>query len=305
MQCIIDYTIYEHKAVMIAKCYTIFCPVLGVVAKEIPNNYKIFYNHRINNCHNYNLVTMTNEANLSQKKSIIVSCGSFNPPTIMHLRLFELARTYLSKCGYDVLGGMMSPTHDKYQKKSLIPSQHRIRMVQLSVENYDFVKCSKWEASQEEWTRTRPVLEEYLRQIRLVVQNPETELEHFPHLPDLLRNVSHEQVTPNNFRLFFLCGADLLESFSVPGMWKREDIEAIVKNFGLIVISREGSSPEKYVEKHDILKIYKDNIHIVTEKIPNDISSTRIRDAVKRGDSIKFFVADPVIQYIEDNRLYK
>ena len=239
------------------------------------------------------------------KKSILISCGSFNPPTIMHLRLFELARNHLNKCGYDVLGGMISPTHDKYKKASLIPSNHRIKMVELSLQNYDFVKCSKWETNQDGWTRTREVLEEHLRQIRRVVETPDVELHNFPHLPETLKGLKGKQVGEEEvFRLFLICGGDLLETFSVPNLWKDEDIEAIVKNFGLIVISREGSNPEKYVENHEILKTYKDNIHIVTEHIPNDISSTRVRKAVKDGASVKFFVPDLVIDYIHENELY-
>ena len=97
----------------------------------------------------------------------------------------------------------------------------------------------------------------------------------------------------------------MLESFSVPNLWKDKDIEAIVKEFGLIVITREGSNPEQYVEKHPIVSKYKNNIHIVREDITNDISSTKIRTAVARGASIKFFVSDEVIQYIADNQLYR
>ena len=67
---------------------------------------------------------MSNQINLV-KRAVLISCGSFNPPTIMHLRLFELARTHLQKCGYSVLGGMISPVHDKYKEKkdSLISSR--------------------------------------------------------------------------------------------------------------------------------------------------------------------------------------
>ena len=106
------------------------------------------------------------------------------------------------------------------------------------------------------------------------------------------------------FRLFFICGGDLLESFSVPNLWKNEDIESIVKNFGLCVITREGSNPQKYVKNHPILNKYSNNIHIIIERITNDISSTKIRAAIKEERSIQFFVPNPVIQYIVDNSLY-
>ena len=30
---------------------------------------------------------------------VLVSCGSFNPPTYMHLRMFELAKDHLTEVG--------------------------------------------------------------------------------------------------------------------------------------------------------------------------------------------------------------
>ena len=38
--------------------------------------------------------------------------------------------------------------------------------------------------------------------------------------------------------LKLLCGADLLESFAVPGLWDEEDLASIVRDYGLVVISR-------------------------------------------------------------------
>ena len=54
-----------------------------------------------------------------------------------------------------------------------------------------------------------------------------------------------------------LCGGDLIETFSVPGLWQESDITAIVRDYGLVVITREGSNPEKYVYDHDILHQYR------------------------------------------------
>ena len=41
----------------------------------------------------------------------------------------------------------------------LLPSNHRVEMVQKAIENYDFVKISTWEAEQKKWNRTRAVLD--------------------------------------------------------------------------------------------------------------------------------------------------
>ncbi|XP_028555668.1 nicotinamide/nicotinic acid mononucleotide adenylyltransferase-like [Dendrobium catenatum] len=48
---------------------------------------------------------------------VLVSPGSFNPPTYMHMRMFELARDALNLLGYCVIGGYMSPVNDAYKKK--------------------------------------------------------------------------------------------------------------------------------------------------------------------------------------------
>jgi len=214
----------------------------------------------------------------------------------MHLRLFELAKDHLRANGIDVLGGIISPVHDAYQKKDLISAQHRIKMAELAVQKYDFVKCSKWEAEQSQWIRTRQVLDEYSNQLAEMAKTGSG--------PNWLPNIKldDKEELP---QIFLVCGGDLIETFSVPGLWQETDITAIVRDYGLVVITREGSNPEKYVYDHDILHQFRDNIHLITERIPNDLSSTRIRKAVKRNESIRFLVPDLVINYIEDNCLYK
>ena len=51
---------------------------------------------------------------------------------------------------------------------------------------------------------------------------------------------------PVTFKL--LCGADLLESFAVPGLWNEDDL----RDYGIVVISREGSNPKKFIYNSDL-----------------------------------------------------
>lgn len=69
---------------------------------------------------------------------ILVATGSFNPPTFMHLRMFELARDALNSYGYCVIGGYMSPVNDAYNKKGLISAEHRLRLCHLACKSSDF-----------------------------------------------------------------------------------------------------------------------------------------------------------------------
>lgn len=132
-------------------------------------------------------------------KVILLACGSFNPPTNMHLRMFgefhnhiyyysylkiyafhiiflsmlkfnilylsyiiaEIARDHLHRLGtHHVIGGVISPVHDAYGKKDLESSTHRLAMLKLALQN-NWVRLSNWECKQETWSRTKQVLQHY------------------------------------------------------------------------------------------------------------------------------------------------
>ena len=67
---------------------------------------------------------------------VLLACGSYSPPTIMHTRIFETARDFLhidqSERKIQIVGGFMSPVHELYGKKSLCDSAftpHRVELV--------------------------------------------------------------------------------------------------------------------------------------------------------------------------------
>jgi hypothetical protein len=63
---------------------------------------------------------------------VLVACGSFSPPTVMHLRIMEDAKDQLESTGhYTVVGGYLSPTHGAYGKASLVDMHHRVNMCQV------------------------------------------------------------------------------------------------------------------------------------------------------------------------------
>ncbi|KAF3569488.1 hypothetical protein DY000_02017286 [Brassica cretica] len=212
---------------------------------------------------------------------VLVATGSFNPPTFMHLRMFELARDALHSEGFHVLGGYMSPVNDAYKKKGLLSAEHRLEMCNIACKSSDFIMVDPWEASQDSYQRSLMVLSRvktFLTTNRLV---PEESL-----------------------KVMLLCGSDLLQSFCTPGVWIPEQVKAICKDYGIVCIRREGQDVESMIFGDRILYETRDNIRIVNNFVPNQISSSRLRQCISRGLSVKYLTEDGVIDYIKQHQLY-
>lgn len=217
---------------------------------------------------------------------VLVSCGSFSPVTILHLRLFEMARDWGRNMKlYNAIQGILSPVSDAYGKKGLASAQHRVKMCDLAVESSEWLEVDHWEANQVGYTFTVQVLrsmkQRFVEAAQGIIENPENVV----------------------FKL--LCGTDLLESFTIPGVWGDADVIEIIEKFGVVCVQRPGADTDKTVDSSDLLRPRKHNIIIVEQSITNDVSSTKIRAALKRGDSIKYLTPDPVIDYIKEQRLYR
>uniref|UniRef100_A0A8C2I779 Nicotinamide/nicotinic acid mononucleotide adenylyltransferase 3 n=1 Tax=Cyprinus carpio TaxID=7962 RepID=A0A8C2I779_CYPCA len=86
---------------------------------------------------------------------VLLACGSFNPITHQHMRLFELARDHMHQTGlYRVVGGIVSPVGDYYGKQGLVVSKHRLAMARLALQSSDWVSVDDWESQQADWTET-------------------------------------------------------------------------------------------------------------------------------------------------------
>ncbi|KAK2664663.1 hypothetical protein Ddye_003237 [Dipteronia dyeriana] len=221
--------------------------------------------------------------NVIRKKAqvVLVVTGSFNPPTFMHLRMFELARDALNAEGYCVIGGYMSPVNDAYKKRGLISAEHRIQLCNLACKSSEFIMVDPWEANQDSFQRTLTVLSR------------------------IKKSLSEDGlISRESFKVLLVCGSDLLQSFGIPGFWIPEQVRAICRDYGVVCIRREGQDVDKIISDSEILNENRDNIKVVDELVPNQISSTRIRECILRGLSIKYLITDEVIDYIREKSLY-
>ncbi|KAF8391680.1 hypothetical protein HHK36_023988 [Tetracentron sinense] len=243
---------------------------------------------------------------------VLVSTGSFNPPTYMHLRMFELARDALNSEGYYVIGGYMSPANDAYKKRGLISVEHRIQMCDLACKSSPFIMVDPWEfklCGNVEKKHNAMFYKTSLHFILYQFCGIKARQSSYQRTLTVLARIKSYLcesgfISRESLKVMLVCGSDLLESFSIPGAWIHEQVRTICRDYGVVCICREGKDVTKILSEDDILNENKENIKVVDESVPNQISSTRLRECISRGLSVKYLTADEVIDYIGQQNLY-
>ncbi|XP_062337790.1 nicotinamide/nicotinic acid mononucleotide adenylyltransferase 3 isoform X3 [Osmerus eperlanus] len=226
---------------------------------------------------------------------VLLACGSFNPITNQHMRLFELARDHLHGTGqYKVVGGIVSPVSDGYGKQGLVLAKHRVAMAKLALQSSDWVSVDDWESQQPDWTETVVTLRYHYGRI----------LKQYQQKLEDRDSMSSQPPSPTAPQLKLLCGADFLDSFSVPGLWLEAHVEELAGRFGLVCVSRGALQPEWAVHRSDTLSRHRQNIFLVREWIRNEISATEVRRGLRRGQSVRYLVPDSVLEYVQQHHLY-
>lgn len=139
--------------------------------------------------------------------------------------------------------------------------------------------------------------ENRLKMVRLAVQdNPLFEVSDFEirrkcksYTIDTAKHLC--SVYPKKTKFFFIVGGD---SFSDLGSWKC--IDEILQLASFIVVNRPGYTAPRRKRK---IKHYS----VIMPGI--DISSSYLRNRIRQGKSVKYFVPDKVLKYVQQNKLYQ
>lgn len=155
-----------------------------------------------------------------------------------------------------------------HKKSGFVDIEHRVKMIEGAIEDNDRFHLS-----------------------RVDIERPS------PHYSvDTVRILQSEY--PESV-LYFIMGGDSLRDF--PRWHRPMDIVAQAR---LAVMRRPSTKPVQPDMHEDHLPGLKDRIDMI-EAPPIGISSTRIREQLSAGKSIRYLVPDSVRLYIEEHNLYR
>jgi len=199
--------------------------------------------------------------------------------------MFEMAKDYVRQnTDFEIVGGYLSPVSDQYKKPGLLSAYHRVNMCNLAAEeSASWLMVDPWEALQS-YQRTAVVLDHFDYEINTVLGGVQT------------KDGEHK-----NVHVMLLAGSDLISTMSEPGVWSHADLDHILGRYGTFIVERAGSGMDQAT---DSLARWRNNIHLISQLIQNDVSSTKVRLFLRRGMSVRYLLPTVVVDYIEQNGLY-
>lgn len=201
---------------------------------------------------------------MSDKKSIVVFGGSFNPPHNSH---FSTAQQVLNQYE-EVEKVVFIPVNNKYEKSGLEENEHRYNMLKLVIDkNSNFILSD-------------------------IDMNGKRALYTIETLEEIQKCFKDKQIC-------FLIGSDNLKELHA---WKRA--EELLSKYKILVMGRNEDKIEEIIEQNELLKSYRENIRKLEEGIRSNFSSTYIRTQIKKQKSVRYLMPDEVYNYIKTNNLY-
>ena len=199
-----------------------------------------------------------------EENKIVIFGGSFNPPLNSH---FLLAEQMIDEYK-DVEKIIFVPVNSKYHKRDLLPNQYRFEMLKMVCD-----KNSHFFVSDIELKQARPLY---------TIETSRMFQKEYPM-----------------YKICFMIGTDNLKELST---WK--EAESLVNEYRIFVLERDQDHMEEIIKQDPFLEQYKNSFTKVEQPIRLNLSSSLVRDLVRRGKSIKYLLPNEVEQYIRENKLF-
>lgn len=199
-------------------------------------------------------------------KKVGISGGTFDPIHLGHLITAEYIREHF---GLDEV--LFIPVGDPPHKKerSVTAAPHRLAMTGLAIGSNPYFTLSDMEVDRQGYTYAVDTLKEL------------------------------KSIYGQDTRFFYIIGADV-----ALGLLTWKDYREVMASCSFIAVVRPGFRREDLEEQAEMLRRdYSASITLL-DAPQIEISSTKIRERLLKGKSIRYLVPEGVLEYIEDNRLY-
>jgi nicotinate-nucleotide adenylyltransferase len=183
----------------------------------------------------------------------------------IHIGHLIIANHIAEHSGLDQIWMVVTPHNPLKNKQTLLDDYKRLQLVSLATENYSKIKPSD---------------------IEFKLSQPNYTVNTLAHLK--------EKYPQNIFSL--IMGEDNIKS-----LYKWKNYEVILENHDIYVYPRICSEQEN---KQNLVYLNHATIHIVDAPIV-EISSTFIRESIKKGKNVRPLLPEKVWEYIDHNNLYK
>jgi len=192
--------------------------------------------------------------------------GTFDPIHMGHLAIAELVR-----CEFDLDKVLFVPSGK--------PPHKDLRLVTDPIDRLDMVKCA---VSTNSYFEASAI---------------EVERDGYTYAIDTLNELHKMYSQETTF--YYIIGADVVMDLLT---WKRAPEVFLLTKF--IAVKRTGFLDEEFNDQIKSLEL-KFDIDIITYEAPLiEVSSTFIRDRIRRNKSVKYLVNECVEEYIKKNNLY-
>lgn len=198
------------------------------------------------------------------KKKVFLG-GAFNPPTIAH---FSVAQQIINEIE-NIESIIFLPVNSNYKKaENPIENEHRYNMLEMVCKDNSKFNVSRLELDYDRVLTTIETL-----------------------------RILKEQY-PNN-EIIFATGTDNMKELET---WN--NCQDILDEFKLIIFERGEDDFDSIIEESEFLKKNKSSLIKLENNYKTNLSSTYVREKIRKGKSIKYLTPDCIIEYINKNNLY-
>jgi len=173
----------------------------------------------------------------------------------------------MKECQLDKVIFMPNANPPHKEKDLLVSAKHRYNMVKLAISDYPDFEISDYEMNK---------------------INPSYTIDTMRHMASQLGSY-----------IYFIIGADSLYTLH---KWK--DYPDLIKECNFIVADRTCSEGSDIKKAADLINSQGGSVTVISMP-KEDITSTYIRQCVKKGIDVSEFLPDKVNEYIQSNNLYK